>query len=238
MKSTRPPRPARGAVTGPGGPAASRPAGPDRRERIASGLDRCIRKRGYAASTLSEIAAAAGMSPSHVHYYFDGKAAILAYHFENLCENLLEAVRPFASAAPRAQIEALTNLFFGDPRTSPEAVGVYLEIFGVAVHSDRVRATKTRWDREMRRYFQQLFALAPRAAGLSAETAAELAFALLMGLRTNAYFDDSRDLASARELFRAELLRLAGFAPAPSPSRPAPDAGSPFSNPTSSDVTP
>lgn len=228
MKPTRPSVSAGGSAARPatGGPAASRPAAPDRRDRIARGLDRCIRKQGYAASTLSEIAAAAGMSPSHVHYYFDGKAAILAYHFENLCENLLEAVRPLANEAPRAQIDSVTELFFGDPRTSPEAVGVYLEIFGVAVHSDRVRATKTRWDREMRRYFTQLFAMTPRTGALSAEAAADLAFALLMGLRTNAYFDDTRDLASARELFHTELLRLAGFAP-----------GAPLSNPTPSDVT-
>jgi len=229
------------ARTAPKTGASSPPVtAPDRRDRIAAGLDRCIRKRGYAASTLSEIAAAAGMSPSHVHYYFDGKAAILAYLFENLCDSLLEEVRPLANNPPLDQINAVARFFFGDPRTSPEMVGVYLEIFGVAVHSDRIRATKTRWDREMRRYFEQLFAQTHRSESLSAEAAADLAFALLMGLRTTAYFEVSGNLQRSQELFRGELMRLAGLTCSAVPSaRPKPGStGWTAPDPTSSNVLP
>lgn len=196
MTATRPPR----------------PSPSDRRHRIAAGLDWCIRKQGYAEATLTDVATAAGMSPSHVLYYFDGKPAVLEYHFRHLCESLLEQVRGLAEQSPPEQIEGLTRLFFGDS----DAVGVYLEIFGVAVHSERIRSIKTDWDREMRSFFARLFAATPRAEGLPPEAAADLAFALLMGLRTNAYFDGfdaAGALGRSREAFRGELLRLAGLAP-------------------------
>jgi AcrR family transcriptional regulator len=200
-----------------------RPSPSDRRQRIAAGLDWCIRKRGYAEASLTDVANAAGMSPSHVLYYFDGKPAVLEYHFQHLCESLLEEVRGLAGKSSLEQIEGLTGLFFGGAEVSSDAVGVYLEIFGVAVHSERVRTIKADWDRAMRSFFAGLFAATPRAEGLSAEAAAELAFALLMGLRTNAYFDGFHTpgaLGRSREAFRGELLRLAGLtSPTTSPTR-------------------
>lgn len=190
----------------------SRPNGSERRAQIAAALDECIRKRGYAASTLTDIAAAAGMSPSHIHYYFDGKAAVLEYHFAALCEGLLEDVLPLAEKPPLERIDAAVAYFFENPKMSRETAGVYFEIFGVAVHSEAVRAIKKRFDKAMRAFFAELFseaALSPSAA----ENAAEVAFGLLVGLRTNAYFDDDRSRSQAGEVFRSELLRLAGAAP-------------------------
>ena len=192
--------------------ASARPGGSERRARIASAMDACIRKRGYAQSTLTDIATAAGMSPSHVHYYFDGKAAVLEYHFRELLDSLLDDVQPLESKPPLEQIDELVRFFFENPKTGREAAGVYFEIFGVAVHNERIREIKRRWDDEIREFLVCLFEATPRAPGVSAERAADVAFGLLIGLSTNAFFDEDRSRARAKEIFRSELLRLAGAA--------------------------
>ena len=61
----------------------------DRRAVIARALYDCICSQGYASTTLTDIADRAKMSPSHVGYYFDNKAAILEYYSVELCEQML-----------------------------------------------------------------------------------------------------------------------------------------------------
>ena len=190
---------------------SGRPSASERRTQIAKALDASIRERGYAATTLTDIAAAAGMSPSHVHYYFEGKAAVLEHHFEQMCAALLRDVLPLSDKPPLERIDATVAYFFHHPKFSRENSGVYFEIFGVAVHNDGVREIKKNLDRALRQFFVELFCdtdLSPRLA----EGAAEIAYGLLVGLTTNAYFDDARSRSQAGEVFRRELLRLSGAA--------------------------
>ncbi len=202
--------------------SARRPDASERRAQIAAALDASIRERGYAATTLTDIASAAGMSPSHIHYYFDGKAAVLEHHFGELCAGLLADVLPLADKPPLERIDATVAYFFENPKFSRQSSGVYFEIFGVAVHNDGVRAIKKGLDRALRDFFVELFAdtdLSPRAA----ENAADIALGLLVGLSTNAYFDEDRSRSQAGEVFRSELLRLAGaglLTPLPSEDTP------------------
>lgn len=188
---------------------SGRPNASERRGQIAAALDASIRQQGYAATTLTSIAAAAGMSPSHIHYYFEGKAAVLEHHFREICAGLLADVLPLADKPPLERIDATVAYFFENPKFSRESSGVYFEIFGVAVHNDAVREIKKSLDRALRDFFVELFSdadLPPRAS----ENAAETATGLLVGLSTNAYFDDDRSRSQAGEVFRNELLRLAG----------------------------
>src|SRR3974377_650880 len=59
--------------------AASR--GDKRRRGIFQALHDCVIAQGYAKTTLADIARAAGMSPSHLLYYFPGRDAILEQTF-------------------------------------------------------------------------------------------------------------------------------------------------------------
>ncbi len=199
----------------------SRPNAGERRAQISAALDASIRERGYAATTLTDIAGAAGMSPSHVHYYFEGKAAVLEHHFEELCAELLRDVLPLADKPPLERIDAVVSYFFEHPKFGRESSGVYFEIFGVAVHNDGVRAIKKHLDRALRQFFVELFLDAdlPRRG---AEAAGEIALGLLVGLSTNAYFDDDRSRSHAGEVFRSELLRLTSAAPTPVSSEDTP----------------
>ena len=65
------------------------PRGHQRRRRIYKALHHCIINKGYVKTTLADIAKAAGMSPSHLLYYFKGKEDILELYFATVSERFL-----------------------------------------------------------------------------------------------------------------------------------------------------
>jgi len=85
-----------------------------------------------------------------------------------------------------------------------------LECFGVAVHDNQLRDQKTELDRICKTYLSELFEQSP-CGPAKARSYAELSYAMLIGLRTAAYFDERLGLPRARRLFYHEMLNLAGF---------------------------
>src|SRR5580704_6028266 len=89
--------------------------GQDRRGEIASALDSCIRLAGYAATTLTDIALKAGMSPSHIRYYFDGKEEILEFYLDSVCEQIIRDVSQIPRRAPDQWLDDFTSYMFDNP---------------------------------------------------------------------------------------------------------------------------
>lgn len=184
--------------------------GGKRRARILTALHDCVISRGYAKTTLRDIAQAAGMSASHLLYYFSGKDAILEHYFQSVAKLLLKRIEGFRAEPPEKQIDLLTDLFFAGKGITRSEIGFMLECFGVAVHDQRLRQMKTSLDRQCKAYLKDLFASLPGKDQLKAVDAAEIAYAILIGLRTAAYFEKQLDLPQARRLFRDSIINLAG----------------------------
>ncbi|MDH3432890.1 MAG: TetR/AcrR family transcriptional regulator [Gammaproteobacteria bacterium] len=181
-----------------------------RRRLILDSFHECIIEQGYAKTTLRDIAKRAGMTASHLLYYFSGKDAILEQFFENVSQTIVERLDSFASETPSRQIDLLAELFFAGKRITRSEIGFMLECFGVAVHDRQLRDQKKVLDRYCKRYLQNLFAQAP-CGNSTPEDAAEIGYSLLIGLRTAAYFDRRLELKRAQYLFHEELLNLAGL---------------------------
>jgi AcrR family transcriptional regulator len=195
----------------------------ERRAAIVEALDRCIRAKGYAHTSLNDLAAAAGMSPSHVLYYFSGKEAVLELFFRVAGEAILADVQAYRADAPAAQIDALARYFFGGRFAGEVEQGVVLELFGQAVHRPALRRIKAELDRRLKAHLVELFRHA-RRRDVTAEDAAERAYALLAGFVTTSYFDERLPLARARALVRDGMRDLAGLEPL-KPARRARGAG-------------
>ena len=179
-----------------------------RRSRILRALHDCVIEKGYAKTTLADVARGAGMSSSHLLYYFRGKDAILEYYFEEMAGRLLERVDGFRAENPEHQIEQLAELFFAGKAMSTSEIGFMLECFGAAVHDEKLHLEKSALDRAFKKYLEGLFRQsAGDAAG--ARNTAEIAYSMLIGLLTVAFFDQRLGLPKARSLFRSEMLRLA-----------------------------
>src|SRR5689334_9926445 len=77
--------------------AASRERSPD--DRVLQAAARQFREQGYAATTLRDIARAAGMLPGSLHYRYASKEDILSALMERAIDRLIEGVLGAAAAA-------------------------------------------------------------------------------------------------------------------------------------------
>jgi len=184
--------------------------GDKRRVLILSAFHDCIISRGYAKTTLRDVAQTAGMSASHLLYYFPGKDTLLEHYFENVAQRIVERIESFRAESPERQIDLLADLFFAGKGITRSEIGFMLECFGVAVHDSQLHSDKTELDRFCKTYLKELFAQSPCGSS-RARAYAEISYAMLIGLRTAAYFDERLGLPRARRLFNEEMLNLAGF---------------------------
>ena len=182
--------------------------GGKRRKRIFQALHDCIIEKGYAKTTLLDVARTAEMTPSHLLYYFSGKDAILEDFFEDVAQRIVERMEGFRTETAERRITLLVDLFFAGKGITMSEIGFMLECFGVAVHDSQLHSEKTALDRFCKTYLEELFV--ESACGASyARDSAEVAYAMLIGLRTAVYFDERIELPRARRLFRASILNLA-----------------------------
>ena len=182
-------------------------ARPDRRREIARALYECIRRQGYAQTTLKDIAARAGMSPSHVGYYFENQAAILEYYAEAVCAQNLRLLPDPSEPDLGALLDRIADFCFAEGQTSHGLLGMIQELGGLAVHEPRLHEIKSRHSTQWREYLERVFQRADTQG--SPRDAAFEAHALMVGLSTNTFFDEGLDRASALALFRQGLRSIA-----------------------------
>lgn len=166
--------------------------------------------KGYAASTLSDIAAEADMSSSHLLYYYPGKEAIVADYFDTVCERFKREVTGLPPD-PEQKLDAFADLFLGPRRSDRTERTVMLDLFGQTVQNRTMRRAKAAHDRFIRAELEKVFKQTPRTPGSSAHDAAQTAYAMLMGLRTNSFYDTSLTAVQTHRLFRQTLFQLAGI---------------------------
>jgi AcrR family transcriptional regulator len=183
----------------------------DRRIVILRALWRLILKKGYANTSLTDIATRARISPSHLVYYFRSKESILLELYRGLFSALLSGITTHKDEPPVEQCERLASYAFLEPVMPLSDRSIVLELIGLAVHNPRLRRSTLDYAEKMLAYLRDLFAKTPRAFGLSAEDAALLATSIWSGLLTNSYYQKEFDRSLARELFRRNLLMLAGL---------------------------
>ena len=191
---------------------SAKPAGPGelRRRKIFKSLHDCIEVEGYVNTSLQDIANRAEMSASHLCYYFSGKDAILLEYFESVSARILEQVEALNKGTPQEQIEALADFWFKGKARSRKEIGIMLECFGVAVNHEALCQAKNRFDEACKSYLITLFDDAPSVLGQSSRDAAEVCYALTIGLRSSVYFDKGVGLEDAHRIFVQTMLPMCG----------------------------
>ena len=86
--------------------------GVKRRARILTAFHDCIISKGYAKTTLRDVAQMAGMTASHLLYYFSGKDTMLEHFFDAVAQTIIERIESFRSEDAEHQFELLADLFF------------------------------------------------------------------------------------------------------------------------------
>lgn len=192
----------------------------DRRQAISRALYECITDQGYANTTLTDVASRAGMSPSHVGYYFADKADILVHYTRWLCDRIVAGFPALDPARPPADlIDDVAAFCFDEGQPNTEFLGVVQELSGLAVHDEALREIKSQHTQRWQRFLQTLFDTVPPVPGLDARDAARIAHALLAGLDTNTVFDPTLSRGAAQQLFRETLRTITGLDALPRTAR-------------------
>ncbi len=185
--------------------------GDQRRRRIFKSLHDCILAQGYVKTTLADIAKGADMTASHLLYYFKGKEAILEQYFESVSIRFLEKIAEFSEQPPREQIQSLADFWFKGEASTVKEIGFMLECFGAAVNDQVLRVTKADFDERCKGYLIDIFEECPTSFMGSNKDAAEIAYGLMIGLRSAVYFDSDIDLKDAHRLFLGSMLTMGGL---------------------------
>ena len=199
------------AKSAPPGNSRRDSRGDARRRKIFKSLHDCIISKGYTKTTLADVAEGADMSASHLLYYFKGKEAILEQYFETVSVRFLERIKEFSEEPAATQIDLLADFWFRGETSTKLEIGFMLECFGAAVHDEVLKVTKAEFDLSCKGYLARIFDDAPALFIDGSKDAAEIAYSLMIGLRSAVYFDDDIDLEEAHKLFTNTLRTMCGI---------------------------
>lgn len=185
--------------------------GDARRRKIFRSLHDCILEKGYVRTTLADVAQGADMTASHLLYYFQGKEDVLEQYFQSVSDQFVRRLEEMRELEPAERIVALGDFWFKGEAGTRKEIGFMLECFGAAVNDDVLRVTKADFDQRCKEFLCEIFEAAPALFMPSAKGAAELAYAMMIGLRSAVYFDDDIDLDGAYNLFLSTMHRMCGM---------------------------
>lgn len=201
-----------------------RPSDKGQVEAIVTAAEGCFSRAGYAGASMREIAEAAGVSKSLLHYHFQSKEHLFVEvqirAYDRLASRVSSAVAPLATGKDRGLV-AFDVLIAALRETNDLAVQA--ELWAGALSSDKLRTHVVR----LREFFRDLLVrsiaeiLGPDLdrVGISAEAAADLVWSVLNGIGIESAFG-----APAQRVDNAvnALRLLAGIALASPPPAPAP----------------
>jgi TetR/AcrR family transcriptional repressor of bet genes len=114
----------------------------ERRAEIVAAFRTVLGERGYAGTTIAEVARAAGLRQGLLHYHFESKQEILLALLEALASGIEARVqaRTASSTTPRAALLAFVDahVALGDD-ADPSAVASWVTLGVEAVHQAEVR---------------------------------------------------------------------------------------------------
>jgi len=184
----------------------------DRRGRIALAMDACIREKGYAATSLTDIAIKAHMSPSHIRYYFETREEILEFYLGAICDQIIVDIEAIPRKTPAQWMKDFIRYFINNPDMNRTTVMLLVEIFAVSAHNAKLMKIKVKYDNFVRKTFVDFFKWAGTAPGVDPDDAAYHLWALEGGMKFNSMFQTDFSKEKAGQLFESEIKRLAGLA--------------------------
>jgi len=190
---------------------SDRTSAPERRTAIAGALQREMLKNGFSNTSLSDLARAAGMTVSHLLYYFPSKEAVLEHLNDAITNHITNDLIASRQKPSAQQINNLVDHYIGGRAVPTAYRKLVLQQMAAATDDAALRNRKKQQAKRVLSYLENLFRVSPRLPGLSAQDAAVLAVSLWMGLTVNSLFLDQLSSSRARELLRSVMLVLAGI---------------------------
>jgi AcrR family transcriptional regulator len=155
MRSDRPPTTT--TSRRPGRPRGHDPRRPARRERILEAACQAILERGFPATRITDVAAAAGTSTGTIHYYFETKDEVLVAALQWAGERLFARVEDRAGGdGPAARMGHLLRVSVPIAGTSHDEYVLWVEMWVRVLHQPELLPTSEALSARWRGYFFEL----------------------------------------------------------------------------------
>ena len=182
------------------------------RTTIIQALCRLIEKKGASSTSLSDIAREAGMTVSHLLYYFPSKDALLDEVYSSFSASLKSRITSPSNAklSPEERCKLLADNLLVLELSGLDREIIF-EMIAYAVHSPRFRRTQQRHTEKFFYYLKDLFEQTRGTGGFSAEETAAIIGSLWVGTLIFSYFCKPLTEQRAKKLFRRALHHFAGL---------------------------
>jgi AcrR family transcriptional regulator len=185
----------------------------DTRERIVLAAYRVLAKKGYAESSVKEIAREAGVAPGLVHYYFDKKEQLLIEVVRELCRRNEAAIHegpmpdnPMEAAI--AQMRAARERV----REMPDWYRLLTDLDALGLRDPTLAAEIAALKREARDHIGQsidaLVGSLGRGIGVSHQGLAAVLMGAFNGLAVQALIDPGFDVEAAYQALERMTMSL------------------------------
>jgi AcrR family transcriptional regulator len=133
----------------PGRPPGADPRRPERLEQILDAACRAILDRGFPATRIADIAAAAGVSTGTVHYYFATRDEVLVAALTRASERLFARIEEPGDAPATERLARLLAVSVPYPGPARDEYVLWLELWLRALHQPellpRCEAFSAQW---------------------------------------------------------------------------------------------
>jgi TetR/AcrR family transcriptional regulator, repressor for uid operon len=182
-----------------------------KRQLILTAAERCFLLKGFRGASISDICAAAGISPGHLYHYFSSKEAIVDAMVER---GLGEAGTRFASIAANPDIVGAFLSEFGrnKGRGRRSRIALSIEILAEAARNPAMAKVLRRHYAHLRELMTGFFLEVQKRgqidSQIDAELAADIFICAMDGIRCLAVREPSQNLARGTNILKAVLTRL------------------------------
>lgn len=194
--------------------------------QIVAAATRVIARKGYARTSLNDIAREAGMSKGAVHYHFPTKEALVSKVLETACDAVAERTKDAWQRGGDDPFEALrasVRELWAVRTTRSDEVAVVADLLAQALHDESLRPQLAGYYRFASAQTTQHLVTVLASFGLRPKVSAELIPRLLLGLLDGLVMQVfvEPDVIDADELVRSvELIAGALFEVGPPEARP------------------
>ena len=167
----------------------TKPKGTQSKKAILTAFITCVRKKGYAKTTMVDIAEEADVFPSNLFYYFDGKDELLRVCFKQQCDIIVHGLEKIEDYNLEDKIDHIADFFFTDSDSVNRfTTGFMYEAIGISVNDSILSETKSEMDRCCIKLLADIFIGIDANESVRIEKA-EILYSLLAGSKLNGYFD-------------------------------------------------
>ena len=182
-----------------------------KRQQILTAAERCFLRKGFRGASISDICAAAGISPGHLYHYFASKEEVVD---AMATRGLGEAATRFARMAASPDIVGAFFSEFGRDklRHRRSRIALSFEIVAEAARNPAMAKVLRRHYAHLRElmtgFFREIQRRGQIDGQMDAELAADIFICAMDGIRCLAVREPSKNLARGTDILKAVLTRL------------------------------